>query len=84
MKEKAWKDITLVLWGATVKLVTENEMMMEKVKEMIEMGVNVSACKSCVQKVGVEQVFKEIGIKAEAWGHLLTDVLMFDQKLLTI
>jgi len=42
-----WEKVTLIVWGATAKLVSENAEIQNKIKEALEAGVHVTACKAC-------------------------------------
>jgi hypothetical protein len=42
-----WEKITLIIWGATAKLVSEDENIQKMVKNALEAGVHISACIAC-------------------------------------
>lgn len=79
-----WNEVTIIIWGATVKLVSENAFMQEKIKQALHVGVNVSACKACADQLGVSDILVELGIEVKYWGEPLTEILKEDRKLLTI
>lgn len=70
--------------GARTKLVAENDLMQEKIKQAIHVGVNVSACKACADQLGVSDRLVELGIEVKYWGEDLTQILKENEKLLTI
>lgn len=81
---KWWDDITIIVWGATAKLVAENKNIQEKLLELKSIGVEVSFCISCATKLGVVDQIKELGLELKAWGIPLTTFIKNDAKILTI
>ena len=79
-----WGKVTLIVWGATTKLVSENADIQEKIKEALEAGVHITACKACADQLGVTDDLEKLGIEVIYWGVPLTDILKNDEKLLTI
>lgn len=79
-----WDEITIILWGATVKLAAENEMVQNLIKEAQDAGVHVSACKGCADQLGVTKTLEGLDVEVVYWGEPLTEILKTDGKLLTI
>ena len=79
-----WEKVTLIVWGATPKLVSENETIQAKIKEVRDAGVHVTACKACADQLGVTKALEALGIEVKYWGEPLTELLKSDEKLLTI
>ena len=79
-----WEAVTIIVWGASAKLVSEDSTVQEKVKEAIEAGVHISACKACADQLGVAQNLEKLGVEVMYWGVPLTEVLENGEKLLTI
>ncbi len=79
-----WENVTLIVWGAATKLVSENQGMQEKVKEAIDAGVHVTACKACADQLGATETLENLKVEVKYWGVPLTEVLKADEKLLTI
>jgi hypothetical protein len=79
-----WGKVTLIIWGSTAKLVCENKYIQEKVKEAVEAGVHVTACKACADQLGVTQTLENLKIEVKYWGAPLTEILVNNEKLLTI
>jgi len=59
-----WEKVTLIIWGATAKLVSEDVKMQEKVKEALDAGVHITACKACADQLGVTEILE----KSSAYG----------------
>lgn len=84
LKRGWWKRVTIIIWGATALLVSENDEIQEKIKELLSSGVAVSACKACADQLGVTESLEEVGIEVKYWGEPLTEILKAGEKLITI
>lgn len=75
-KANGWFDeVVLIVWGPSAKLLTENEMLRKKVKEMQEDGVEVKACIACADMYGVVEMLRSYDIEVEGMGVPLTNYL---------
>jgi len=79
-----WEKVTLIVWGAPTKLVSEDAHIQNKIKEALEAGVHVTACKACADQLGVTETLKQLGIEVKYWGMPLTEILKNKEHLLTI
>ncbi len=79
-----WERVTLIVWGATAKLVSEDEAIQKLIAKAQKAGVHVSACKACADQLGVAETLENLDIEVIYWGIPLTDILTRDEKLLTI
>jgi hypothetical protein len=79
-----WEKVTLIIWGAATKLVSEDDNIQKLIKEALEAGVHITACKACAEQLGVKEILEELNIEVKYWGGPLTEVLKSDEKLLTI
>lgn len=79
-----WDEITVVIWGSSARLAGDDELVQLKIKELIEGGVKVEACKACADDLGVSEKLKSLGVEVKYWGQPLTKVLKSDAKLITI
>jgi len=79
-----WEEVTLIVWGKPAQLIAENEEIQEQIKENIEAGVKVTACKACADQLGVSEKLEELDIELRYWGEPLTEILKNDEKLITI
>ncbi len=79
-----WEKVTLIVWGATTKLVAEDEGIQKLVAKALEAGVHISACKACADQLGVTETLEKLNIEVIYWGIPLTEILTNDEKLLTI
>jgi hypothetical protein len=79
-----WEKVTLIVWGATTKLVSEDENIQKLITEALEAGVHISACKACADQLGVTETLEKLNIEVIYWGIPLTEILTNDEKLITI
>jgi hypothetical protein len=79
-----WDKVTLILWGAPAKLSAENPAIQGKIKEALDVGVHVTACKACADQLGVTETLENMKVEVKYWGEPLTKLLKDDETLLTI
>ena len=83
-KRNWWQEVTVIIWGASATLVGNDNLVQLKIKELIEGGVHVTACKACAEDLGVANLLEDLGAEVKYWGTPLTEVLKSDAKLITI
>ncbi len=79
-----WDEVTLIIWGATTILVSEDAKIQGLVAKALEAGVHVTACKACADQLGVTEKLEELNIEVKYWGQPLTELLKSNERLLTI
>ena len=79
-----WEKVTLIIWGAPAKLVSEDDSMQRKIKEALDAGVHITACKACADQLGVTEALERLKIEVKYWGAPLTEILTSEERLLTI
>lgn len=84
MLNQWWDNVTVIIWGATAKLVAENVLIQTKIQIAQHAGVQFSACKACADELGVADKLTDLGIEVIYWGEGLTDILKNEEKLITI
>lgn len=83
-KTAGWfKEVTLIIWGPSAKLISENPSLQEKISTMVDDGVEVQACIACANAYGVADKLKELGYEVKGMGKPLTDYLKSGAKVLT-
>jgi hypothetical protein len=78
-----WDDITLVVWGPSAKLLTEDKELQDYLGNIIETGTSVIACKGCSDQYGVSENLEGLGIEVAYIGKVLTDFVKEGRKILT-
>ena len=79
-----WENVTLLIWGSTAKLVSENEEIQNYIKAILLEKVRVIACKQCAENYNVVDKLESQGIEVFYTGQFLTDWLKENKKLLTL
>lgn len=79
-----WEKVTLIVWGAPTKLVGEDAGIQAKIKEALDAGVHVTACKACADQLGVTETLIGLNIEVKYWGAPLTALIKSGARLLTI
>ncbi len=83
-KTNGWfKEVTLVIWGPSAKLISENIKLQKKVEEMKKDSVLVEACIACANLYGVTEELKKLGYEVKGMGKPLTDYLKSGVKVIT-
>ncbi|MDR0725733.1 MAG: DsrE family protein [Prevotellaceae bacterium] len=67
-----WKDINVIIWGASAKLVASDTQVQTEVMEMIRSGVHIEACKDCSDVCGVSDELEKLGVEVKFMGESLT------------
>jgi hypothetical protein len=79
-----WEKVTLIVWGATTKMVAENGRIQKMVKDALNGGVHITACKACADQLGATAALEALGVEVKYWGLPLTEILKKDESLITI
>jgi hypothetical protein len=79
-----WEKVTLIVWGAPTKLVSEDEAIQQRVRKVLDAGVHVTACRACADQLGVTETLEKLNIEVKYRGMPLTEILKNDEALLMI
>jgi hypothetical protein len=83
IKEDWWKHVTLIIWGPSAKLASDDTQIQTEIMEMIQAGIKVEACKACADIYQISAKLEKIGIEVKYMGELFTAHLKNNTKLLT-
>ena len=78
-----WENVTLLVWGPSAKLSSEDKDIQASLKKMKDQGVELLACKGCADQYGVSPKLEELGIDVKYTGTYLTDFIKSGKKLVT-
>ena len=78
-----WKDITLLVWGPSAKLLTEDKELQDYLKKMQEIGVHTIACKGCADLYGIADKLDNLGITVRYTGVELTNYIKENRHVIT-
>jgi hypothetical protein len=64
-KEKYMDEVKVILFGPSEKLVARDKNVQKRIKRLQEIGVSISACKYCSDRMGVSDKLEKLGITVE-------------------
>ena len=70
--------------GASAGLAPQSELAELRIRELVQVGVSVVACKSCSDSLGTTEKLQAMGVDVRYLGEELTRILKSDEKLLTV
>ena len=79
-----WDSVTVIIWGATAKLVAESEVIQEEIQIAQHAGVKFSACIACARQLQVIDELEALGLEVIPWGPPLTEILQEGKPLVSI
>ncbi len=82
-KNAWWKDITLLVWGPSAKLLTEDKELQDYLKKMQEVGVHTIACKGCADSYGISDKLEALGISVRYTGVELSNYIKENRYVIT-
>lgn len=78
-----WKEVTLIVWGPSSKLLTEDDELQEYISKMQHAGVTLLACKACADSYGITPKLEAMGIEVKYMGQPLTTLLKAGKTMIT-
>lgn len=78
-----WDQVTLLVWGPSAQLSSEDEDIQASLKKMKDQGVELLACKGCADQYGVSSKLEEVGIEVKYTGTYLTDFIKSGKKVIS-
>lgn len=67
----SWRNVTLIVWGPSSKLLAADTELQEHIARMKEAGVNLLACKKCSDMYEVSEDLIRLGIEVKYMGKPL-------------
>lgn len=83
-KREWWQRVRLIIWGPSARLAAEDEDIQVQIKEMLDDGVEVWACRACADNYGVAPALEHMGVEVVYVGILVTEMLKSGWKQLAI
>jgi hypothetical protein len=74
-----WKDVTLVIWGPSSKLLTTDRELQTRLAAMKDAGVKLRACKACADEYGISPELEKLDVVVEYMGKPLAEFLKDDR-----
>lgn len=83
-KKHGWfRSVTLLCWGPSQRLLTEDRELQQDVLAMVDQGVRVIACKACADSYPVTEQLEELGVEVFYTGEFLTDWIKSGKPLVS-
>jgi len=83
-KRLGWfREVILLAWGPSERLISENEMVKEKIAVLQKDGVIVQACIACANMYGVTDDLKVCSVDVRGTGGLLTKYIKRGYKMIS-
>jgi len=79
-----WKEVELIIWGPSVKLVIGDEDIQHQIAIMQNVGVKLFACVTCADRYGVADQLRALNIEVIPMGKPLTETLKNGGHILTV
>lgn len=79
-----WSDVTVLIWGSSSKLVSEDQEIQKHIQVLLQNNVRVVACKQCAENYDILNQLEGQGIEVFYTGQFLTDWIKSGKKLITI
>ena len=79
-----WKNVTLIVWGPSAKLLCEDAELQAYAARMKEAGVVLEACVTCADMYGVSGDLAKMGIDVKRMGPPLTEYLKEGRAVLAL
>jgi hypothetical protein len=83
-KRNWWKNVNLIIWGASVKLAGNDSQIQTEILEMINSGITIEACKDCANNFEVTENLEALGINVRYMGIPLTEYIKNGEKILSV
>ena len=78
-----WKEVTLVVWGPSSKLITEDIELQDYLEKLKEAGVKLEACITCADMYRVSKKLADMGIDVKPMGLPLTQYIKQGHSVIT-
>jgi len=79
-----WDAVRLIIWGPSVQLLTMDEELQLYIKEMLDNGIEIVACKACADMYSASEKLSNLGIEVIYMGEPFTQMLKSDWKVISV
>ncbi|MBC8421339.1 MAG: DsrE family protein [Actinobacteria bacterium] len=78
-----WKEVTLIIWGPSAKLISEDIELQDYLKKLKDAGVRLEACITCADMYRVSKKLTTLGVDVKPMGLPLTEYLKEGSAVIT-
>ena len=83
-KKRGWfDDVVLIVWGPSSALLVSDESLQQEITEMMEIGVEVMACRKCAENYCVHDQLLALGVDSIYIGETLSNFIKEGRHVLT-
>jgi hypothetical protein len=68
-------DVKIILFGPSEKLVVNDPEVQDRLKEALEAGIHVMACKWCADRMGIADELEALGMEVLYVGPVISELL---------
>lgn len=84
-KIQGWmEEVTVLVWGASQKLINEDKEIQEKIKTMINDGVKVVACLKCADNMDIKDGLEACNIDVFYTGTYLSEWIQSKETIISV
>ncbi len=84
-KLKGWmEEVTVLVWGASQRLINEDKDIQEKVKTMVKDGVKVVACLKCADNMQIKDGLTACNIDVFYTGEFLSEWIKSGETIISV
>ena len=74
--KKKWMDeVKLIIFGPSEKVAAYDAEVQGRIKELLEAGIEVMACKWCADRMNITDILEDAGIKVVYVGSIMSELL---------
>ena len=84
MLKKWWEKVTLLIWGASSKLTSEDIDVQNHIKTLQNNKVRVIACKQCAENYNIVEKLERQNIEVFYTGEFLSNWIKNNKKIIII
>ncbi|MFZ7101610.1 MAG: DsrE family protein [Peptococcaceae bacterium] len=70
-----WQDISVLIWGPSAQLAAKDEEIQDRLLNLKDAGVKLTACKACTDSYGISEEIEKLGIEVIYVGEGFTKSL---------
>ena len=83
-KRRGWfADVTLIIWGPSARALVGDESLQQGVRQLMDCGVRVMACRKCAENYGVQAQMSAMGVESIYIGETLSTFVKEGRHVLT-
>lgn len=83
IKKNWWKEVNLIIWGPSAKLVAEDKEILKELQESQDLGITVEACRACASNYEVVDKLEKLNVNVRYMGQPLTEYIKGQDEVIT-